>query len=138
MTSGVPRLRPFLVVVAAAAIVAVGCDSIYYRAMKKLGKEKRDILVGRVKDARASQAEAQTEFKSALERFQAIVQVEGGSLEDKYKKLDDELRRSEDRANKVKSRNRPAMKVRRNLPSAKEITLAEIKRAICSSAIPNR
>ena len=67
-------------------------------------KEKRDILVSRVKEARASQAEAQTEFKSALERFQQIVQVDSSSLEDKYKKLNDELQDSEDRARKVKDR----------------------------------
>ena len=92
------------VLIAAVATLPAGCDSLYYKAMRKIGKEKRDILVGRVKDARASQAEAQTEFKSALERFQSIVQVDGGSLEEKYKKLDDELRRSEDRAKKVKDR----------------------------------
>ena len=89
---------------AAAATMASGCDSLYYKAMKKIGKEKRDILVSRVKDARSSQADAQKEFKSALERFQAIVQVEGGSLEDKYKKLNDELERAEDRARQVKNR----------------------------------
>ncbi len=91
-------------VVIAASVAAMGCDSIYYKAMRKIGKEKRDILVSRVKDARASQAEAQTEFKSALERFQQIVQVDGGTLEQKYTKLNDELQRSEDRAKKVKDR----------------------------------
>jgi hypothetical protein len=93
-----------IALVAAVATLGSGCDSIYYKAMKKLGKEKRDILVSRVKEARASQAEAQKEFKSALERFQEIVQVDGGSLEEKYKKLNDELERSEDRAKKVKDR----------------------------------
>jgi hypothetical protein len=93
-----------LLLIVATATLGVGCDTVYYRTMKKFGKEKRDILVGRVKDARASQADAQQEFKSALERFQAIVEVEGGSLEDKYKKLNAELERSEDRANSVKSR----------------------------------
>jgi hypothetical protein len=95
---------PAAVLIAAVATLPAGCDSLYYKAMRKIGKEKRDILVSRVKDARASQAEAQTEFKSALERFQAIVQVDGGSLEEKYKKLDGELERSEDRAKKVKDR----------------------------------
>jgi len=93
-----------LVVIAAVAAFSVGCDALYYKAMRKIGKEKRDILVGRVKDARESQAEAQTEFKSALERFQQIVQVDGGTLEEKYKKLDHELQRSEDRAKEVKGR----------------------------------
>jgi len=98
------RRHLLLLLVAATAIVAIGCDTIYYRTMKKFGKEKRDILVSRVKDARATQADAQQEFKSALERFQAIVEVEGSSLEDKYKKLNAELERSEDRANAVKNR----------------------------------
>ena len=97
------RLVALLVIVAAAAS-GLACDSIYYKTMKKFGKEKRDILVNRVKDARESQDEAQQQFKSALERFQAIVQTNGGSLEDKYKKLNDELQRSEDRANQVKDR----------------------------------
>ena len=93
-----------MIALAAAAILGSGCDSIYYKAMKKIGKEKRDILVSRVKDARASQADAQEEFKTTLERFQQIVQVEGSSLEDKYKKLNAELERSEDRAKQVKDR----------------------------------
>jgi hypothetical protein len=97
------RLVALFVMVAAAAS-GFACDSIYYKTMKKFGKEKRDILVNRVKDARESQEEAQQQFKSALERFQAIVQTNGGSLEDKYKKLNDELQRSEDRANQVKDR----------------------------------
>ena len=109
MTSRVFRRRLAALAIAATAIVpvaigAAACDRLYYSAMKKIGKEKRDILVSRVKEARASQAEAQTEFKSALERFQQIVQVDSSSLEDKYKKLNDELQDSEDRARKVKDR----------------------------------
>jgi hypothetical protein len=104
MTPHPARRGLVLFIVAAVATAGLGCDAIYYRAMKKIGKEKRDILVSRVKAARASQAEAQEEFKSALERFQAIVQVDGGSLEDKYSKLNAELERSEDRAKAVKDR----------------------------------
>jgi hypothetical protein len=91
-------------IVVPAAIGAAACDSIYYSAMKKVGKEKRDILVSRVKQARGAQAEAQEEFKTALERFQQIVAVEGSPLEDKYKKLNDELERAEARARQVKDR----------------------------------
>jgi DUF2959 family protein len=104
MTLHPARRGVLLLVVAAVAALGLGCDAIYYRTMKKFGKEKRDILVSRVKAARASQAEAQQEFKSALERFQAIVQVEGSSLEDKYKKLNAELESSEERAKAVKDR----------------------------------
>ena len=104
MTVRLPHRSLAVVAIVAAAAVGLACDSIYYKAMRKIGKEKRDILVSRVKEARASQAEAQKEFKSALERFQQIVQVDGSSLEDKYKKLNDELQDSEDRARKVKDR----------------------------------
>jgi hypothetical protein len=94
----------FALLLVICATASASCDSIYYKTMKSFGREKRDILVNRVKDARASQEDAQREFTSALERFQAIVAVDGGSLEDKYKKLNDELERSENRANRVKDR----------------------------------
>jgi len=66
--------------------------------------EKRDILVKRVKDARESQEEAKAEFKTALERFKSVIEVDGGALEDKYEKLNKELNRSEDRAKNVRDR----------------------------------
>jgi hypothetical protein len=99
-----PWRHSFTLLLIICAIASASCDSIYYKTMKSFGREKRDILVNRVKDARASQEDAQKEFTSALERFQAIVAVDGGSLEDKYKKLNDELERSENRANRVKDR----------------------------------
>jgi Protein of unknown function (DUF2959) len=104
MSVRLPHRSLAVVAIAAAAAIALGCDAIYYKAMRKIGKEKRHILVSRVKEARATQAEAQQEFKTALERFQQIVQVDGGSLEEKYKKLNEELQDSEDRARKVKDR----------------------------------
>jgi hypothetical protein len=102
-TSGLARFLALLLMVVAAASAA-SCDSLYYKTMRKFGKEKRDILVSRVKDARKSQDEAQKQFTTALERFQAIVETDGGTLEEKYKKLNEELERSEDRANTVKER----------------------------------
>jgi len=92
------------VVVAVTVLLPVlaGCDSLYYRAMKKVGFEKRDLLVKEVKQARDAQAKAQEEFKTALERFREIVQVDGGKLEDTYERLNRELTRSEDRAKDVR------------------------------------
>jgi DUF2959 family protein len=98
------RLIAAALVVLAGAAAGAGCGSMYYRTMKKFGWEKRDILVKRVKEARESQEDAQKEFKTALERFREIVAVDGGSLEDKYNKLNDELKRSENRASNVKDR----------------------------------
>jgi hypothetical protein len=55
-----PVILTCLIVVAAVTIP--GCDRMYYKAMKKFGVEKRDILVKRVRDARKSQEEAKEEF----------------------------------------------------------------------------
>jgi hypothetical protein len=93
-----------LLLLAAAATGAAGCDRLYYGTMKKFGWEKRDILIDRVKDAREAQAKAQEEFTSALDRFREVVAVEGGSLEAKYEKLHGELERAEKRAREVKER----------------------------------
>jgi len=84
---------------AAAALLALpGCDTIYYKTMKKFGVEKRDILVTRVRDAREAQQKGKEEFRSALERFKSVVETDGGTLDEKYNKLNKELERSEDRA----------------------------------------
>jgi ElaB/YqjD/DUF883 family membrane-anchored ribosome-binding protein len=93
-----------IVLVLAAASWPSGCERLYYGTMKKFGVEKRDILVNRVRDARKAQKEAQEEFKSALDRFREVVGTEGGTLEAKYEKLNDELQRSEDRAKAVHDR----------------------------------
>ncbi len=83
--------------------------------MKKFGWEKRDLLVKRVKEARESQDDAQKEFKTTLERFREIVAFDGGSLEEKYNKLNDELKRNEDRARNVKDRVDAVRDVSRDL-----------------------
>ena len=90
---------------AAAAMLSLpGCDTIYYKTMKKFGVEKRDILVTRVRDAREAQQKGKEEFRSALERFKSVVETDGGTLEEKYNKLNKELERSEDRAKDIHDR----------------------------------
>src|SRR5262245_47853961 len=100
-----PRPRSSAVaILVCVALAAVGCNSLYYGAMKKFGWEKRDILVKRVREARESQVEAQREFKTTFERLREIVAFDGGALEDKYKKLNDELEDAEARGRKVRER----------------------------------
>jgi hypothetical protein len=72
--------------------------------MKRFGKEKRDILVDRVRGAQKAQAEAKDEFKTALERFKSVIDVEDSPLEKKYETLSRELERSEDKARRVHDR----------------------------------
>lgn len=81
-----------------------GCQSTYFAAMEQLGYHKRDLLVTRVKDARDSQEDAKEQFKSALEKFRAVLRFDGGELEDKYNQLKAELDRSESTASQVHSR----------------------------------
>ena len=80
------------------------CTTAYYRALEKVGIEKRDILASRVEDARESQTEAKEQFTSALDRYRSVVNVEGGDLEQVYDRLAGELERSEARAQAVEER----------------------------------
>jgi hypothetical protein len=83
------------------ALAATGCKSTYYGFWEKFGYEKRDILVGEVKDARDEQAKAKEQFKTTLERFQELTGQSGGDLEAKYKKLKADYDRCASRADAV-------------------------------------
>ncbi len=101
------KSRTLAVLLSLASLTAgasTGCDRVYYGTMKKFGYEKRDILIGRVKDARKAQQQAQDEFKSALDRFREVIEMEGGTLEAKYNTLNGELSRAERRARDVHER----------------------------------
>ncbi|MBU2977300.1 DUF2959 family protein [Alteromonas sp. C1M14] len=87
-----------------------GCQSAYYSAWEKLGVEKRDILVDRVENAQSSQEDAQEQFADALEEFSALINFDGGELEDVYDDLNGEYQDSvaaaedvSDRIDKVES-----------------------------------
>ena len=92
-----------LALVSAAALGACSCDSAYYRTMEMFGKQKRDILVDRVGDAREGQQAAKQEFQTALEKFSAVTKFKGGDLEAKYEDLKAELV-----AQRVAGRGRPS------------------------------
>ena len=81
-----------------------GCESTYYAAMEKVGLEKRDILVDRVEDARDAQEDAQEQFTTALERYSALVDFDGGELQEVYENLNDEYEASEAAAERVRGR----------------------------------
>jgi hypothetical protein len=81
-----------------------GCSKAYYGAMEKVGIHKRDILVDRVEGARDAQSEAQKQFKSALEQFGAVVNIENTDLKKAYEKLNAEYEDSEKAASEVSER----------------------------------
>jgi hypothetical protein len=80
------------------------CQSAYYAAWEKVGVEKRDILVDRVEDARESQEEAEEQFSSALDEFSALLNFDGGELEDVYASLNDQYEESKHAAQDVSDR----------------------------------
>ena len=84
--------------------VLTGCQSAYYAAWEKVGVEKRDILVDRVENAKDSQEDAQEEFSSALEQFSALINFDGGELEDIYDDLNAQYEASQSAADKVSDR----------------------------------
>ncbi len=85
-------------------VLLCGCSGVYYSTMEKIGVHKRDILVDRVVEARDSQAETKERFSSALERFTSVINFSGGELEEKYKQLSEELKKSEEQADDVRNR----------------------------------
>jgi len=80
------------------------CSSAYYSALEKVGIHKRDIMVDRVKDAKESQQDAQQQFKSALEEMSALINFDGGELEEQYNAIQDQYESSKQAAVLVSSR----------------------------------
>jgi hypothetical protein len=93
-----------LLVFAALALTLTGCTKTYYKAMKTFGKEKRDILVSRVKDSKKDQLQAKEQIKTTMESFQELTGFQGGSLEKNYKKLNGEYEKAADSAKKLHDR----------------------------------
>jgi hypothetical protein len=73
--------------IASFFLAVSGCSSAYYGVMEKAGVHKRDIMVDRVEKARDSQQDAQEQFKSALEQFDAVIGVQETNLKKAYEKF---------------------------------------------------
>ncbi|MBS1211585.1 MAG: uncharacterized protein H6R26_201 [Proteobacteria bacterium] len=80
------------------------CQKIYFRAVESVGRHKRDILVTRVESARDGLEEAKQQFQTALEKFSALTEFDGGELEDVYRQLKIEFDYSKSKALAVKDR----------------------------------
>ena len=82
----------------------LGCQSMYYAGMEKIGYHKRDLMVSDVEKARDAQQEAKEQFKSALERFTTVLNIKGGELQEKYETLNAEFESSNSKAQAVRDR----------------------------------
>jgi predicted nucleic acid-binding Zn-ribbon protein len=87
-----------------AALGLNGCQTTYYKAMRTLGKEKRDILVSRIKDAKKDQQQASDQIKTTMQSFQELTGFKGGSLEKSYNRLNSEYEKANGQANKLHDR----------------------------------
>jgi ElaB/YqjD/DUF883 family membrane-anchored ribosome-binding protein len=88
----------------AALFLMTGCQSVYYAAWEKLGKEKRHLLKDQVKEVRSEQQEASEEFKDVLSRIKELYGFEGGDLEEFYEDLKSDYEDSLERSEKVSER----------------------------------
>jgi hypothetical protein len=77
---------------------------VYFRAVESVGHHKRDILVTRVEYARDGLEEAKAQFQTALERFSALTEFDGGDLEGVYRQLKNEFDYSKSKALAVSDR----------------------------------
>jgi hypothetical protein len=91
-------------IIIAVILGFIGCNTMYYGAMEKMGIHKRDIMVDRVKAARDSQNEAKQQFLTAMEQFKIVVNFQGGDLEKEYNKLNATLQKTEAEAAIVRNR----------------------------------
>lgn len=98
-------LKPYPLIPAILFSLLLGaCSSTYYNAMEKIGVHKRDILVDRVEKARDSQTDAQEQFKSALDQFASVVNLEQTDLKVAYETVNSAYEESDAAANEVSER----------------------------------
>lgn len=93
-----PALRRSLILL---ALLLTGCTSAYYKTMRTLGKEKRDILISRVRDAKKDQDQTKEKLKTTMQSFQELTGFQGGSLERSYKRLNGDYESANDQAQKL-------------------------------------
>ncbi len=93
---------PVRLLLVALLLTTVSCQSAYYATMERFGVHKREILVDRVGDARTSQQDAQQQFQTTFEAFQALTGFDGGDLEELYERLQAEYDDAEAAATDVR------------------------------------
>lgn len=126
--------RTLLTLFTALLFVGVpSCSKAYYRTMEVFGREKRDIMTSRVKDAQESQEEAKEQFASALDRFSTLVNAPDSDLRRAYDKAKSDFDRSEDKAEEVRDRVDSVETVGRDLfreweAELKEYTSEDLRR----------
>jgi predicted nucleic acid-binding Zn-ribbon protein len=97
-------MRILLLFISVILLVCMGCSTMYYGAMEKMGVHKRDIMVDRVEAARDTQNDAKKQFLTAMEQFKRVVNFQGGDLEKEYNRFNGTLKKTEAEAARVRDR----------------------------------
>ncbi len=100
---------------ASVVLLLCSCSTAYYGAMEKVGFQKRDLLVKRVKNAKKSQIETKEDFQSALDEFLLIADTPPSELEARYKKTEKAYKNAERQAAEVKRRHDDVENVSKHL-----------------------
>lgn len=85
-------------------IALSGCQSAYFAAMDKAGIPKRQMLAGRIEDAREAQKDTSKHLSSALESYRRVVHFDGGDIEKRYDVLNDDYQASVKSADAIHQR----------------------------------
>jgi len=101
---GIQHSRLLFGLIMVMSMSFLGCQTVYYAGMEKMGYHKRDLMVSDVEKARDAQQEAKEQFKSALDRFTKTLNFKGGKLQEKYDTLNTEYERSDAKAQAVRDR----------------------------------
>ena len=99
-----PRSRTMLLLISLLMLNAgalPGCSSTGIAIREKLGTPKREQLVDRVDETRDAQESAKEQFATTLEELKSLSGFDGGELESAYKRLNSQLNRAKDRADRV-------------------------------------
>lgn len=84
-----------------ASAVLPACSSTGIAIREKMGTPKREQLVDRVDETRDAQESAKEQFATTLDELKALSSFDGGELESAYKRLNSQLGRAKDRAQRV-------------------------------------
>lgn len=129
METGIMRHPVRWLGLAAAALILAGCNTVYYSAMEKIGKEKRHLLVDNVEEVKESQTKAQEEFTDALTRIKELYAFDGGDLEKFYNRFKDSYEDCDDRARQIEKRINDVKEVAKDLFVEWEAEIKEINDA---------
>lgn len=88
----------------AVSVFFAGCQTVkstWDNTRATFGVQKRDIMIGEVKDARDSMEEVRDQFRTALDKFSTVLNSKEGKLEEKYKTLKSEKEKTEKKAGEI-------------------------------------